>query len=114
VKIFWLNKGLLDKALEEIVQRMGRDVESIRKIILFGSQAEHRATPFSDVDILIILNKTDKPFLDRSAPFRDYFLELGLDTDIFVYTEEEFKKSSFLKVIKEGRYKVLFERDAGQ
>lgn len=52
VKVFWLDKELLDKTLREIVERVSKTFREIKKIILFGYQVENRATPFSDVDIL--------------------------------------------------------------
>ena len=110
VKVFWLNRELLFKKLEAIVEELSQDFEQIRKIILFGSQARGDSTPFSDVDILLIVDETDKSFSDRTSFFQEYFFELGLDTDIFVYTEKEFEKSSFKKNIKNQGYRVLFER----
>lgn len=109
VKVFWLNRELLFKRLEEIAKKLSGDFNQIRKIILFGSQAKGTSTPFSDVDILLIIDKTDIPFLDRASSFQEYFFELGLDVDIFVYTEKEFEKSS-LKNIANQAYRVLFER----
>jgi predicted nucleotidyltransferase len=57
------------------------------KIILFGSSIRGETDKFSDLDFIII-QKTDKPFLQRllDAPL------LPVKADIFVYTPEEFER----------------------
>lgn len=43
----------------------------------------------SDADILIVVRGSDTPFIDRASRFRDYFADIGLGVDLFVYTEQE-------------------------
>jgi predicted nucleotidyltransferase len=62
---------------------------SVEKILLFGSAATGRATPASDVDIIIIVTTCENRFIDRAADFIDYFSEIDLSVDIFVYTKDE-------------------------
>jgi len=110
VKVFWLNKELLKERLKSIAEEIGSKFRNIKRIILFGSQSEDRATPFSDIDILIIVDKEEKSFLKRSDPYIEYFQNLKLDTDIFVYTEEEFKRSPFANVTEKQKCRILFTK----
>lgn len=50
--------------------------------------------------------------LNRSLPYEEYFSDLGLAVNIFVYTEEEFQKSSFNKTLTEKKSKILFDRNS--
>lgn len=43
----------------------------------------------SDADILVVLRDSETPFLDRAALFRDYFNDIGVGVDLFVYTQQE-------------------------
>ncbi|MGQ9630076.1 MAG: nucleotidyltransferase domain-containing protein [bacterium] len=88
VKVFWLNRESSNRELVAIAQKLGDEDRNIKEIILFGSQAEDRATPFSDIDILILVEREDAPFGDRPLRYIDFFSGLGLDIDIFVYEEE--------------------------
>lgn len=57
---------------------------------LFGSFAEGKAGPWSDLD-LVVVQRTDAIFVERSRGFQD-LLDLGLPVDVLVYTPEEFAK----------------------
>ena len=63
--------------------------EAVGRVVLFGSVASDRAVPSSDADLLVVVRACDAPFLDRAALFREYFLDLGVGVDLFVYTERE-------------------------
>ena len=58
------------------------------QVVLFGSVASGRAVPSSDADILVVVRDSDTPFLDRAALFRDYFSDIGVGVDLFVYTQQ--------------------------
>lgn len=60
----------------------------VQEAYLFGSYAQGKATAWSDLDLLIVMD-TDHPFLERSSRFSDLF-ELGVPIDILVYTPGEF------------------------
>lgn len=96
------------------ISEFGRNIGiefNVRKVILFGSYAEGKATEDSDVDLLIIA-----PFEGRSA---DESVKIRMKLrpkfplDIIVRRPEEIKKrlemgDSFIKeIIEEG--KVLYE-----
>jgi uncharacterized protein len=57
------------------------------KIILFGSAVRGDSDQYSDIDLLII-KKTDQPFLRR---LKDFPI-LPIRSDVFIYTPEEFDR----------------------
>lgn len=79
---------------------------------MFGSLARRQATPASDADILIVLNRSRLPFLERSP---HYALDgCGVATDLLVYTRAEMERmreegNLFLRQV-EGECCVLWRR----
>lgn len=65
----------------------------MEEVVLFGSAAEGRALPSSDVDLLIVVSQADQPFLHRPARFAGHFRKVGLAVDLFVYTREEVRQA---------------------
>ena len=106
VKVFWLNRKVLLERLKSIAHKIIADDRNVESVVLFGSLAENRATPFSDIDILIIVSYSHKRFIDRPLDFIDYFKDLELNVDLFVYTKEELDKSPLFKnsVLSKGKY----------
>ena len=83
-----------------------------KKAILFGSCAQQKNDPRSDIDLLIIDNE-ELPYLKRLDKYYSELVDiLQKPLDIFVYKESEYssmKNSFFIKRIdKEGI--VLYER----
>ena len=89
VKVFWLARNLLKSRIRRAARNLGRDHEAVSQVVLFGSVASDRALPSSDADILIVVRDSDLPFIDRASRFRDYFTDIGIGADLFVYTEQE-------------------------
>jgi predicted nucleotidyltransferase len=94
----------IEKLLEKI------KTQDVDKVILFGSSRNDPIEKRSDLG-LIVVQKTDKPFLERLDEWYTY-LRPGTAIDILVYTPEEIDDlrswNSFLKTaLTEG--KVLFE-----
>jgi len=89
VKVFWFDKKLLTNQISEAVKRLVSERPDVKKVILFGSVAEKRATPASDVDIVIIVEDSSQRFLDRPLPFSKYFQDIGLGVELFIYTQKE-------------------------
>jgi predicted nucleotidyltransferase len=83
----------------------------VKRVILFGSVTENRATPASDVDIVIVVTESTRSFHDRSPEFIAYFKDIGLGTDIFVYTQSEITENDiplYSTALEHGR--ILHER----
>lgn len=113
VKVFWLNKELLETNILNAVNTLVDNRLEVKKVILFGSIAENRGLPSSDVDILIVVKESKDRFLDRALCFQSYFEDVGLGVDLFVYTEEEITKHNIPLVnsaMKKG--KILFKRES--
>ena len=111
VKVFWLNKELLQRNITAAVKDLVLECPEVEKVVLFGSVADSRETPLSDIDILIVISDSQYRFLDRAQFFRKYFQDIGLGTDIFVYTRKEIAQEGLLlakSALKRG--KVLFEK----
>ena len=89
VKVFWLDRNLLKSRIRQAVRNLSLQHEEVVQVVLFGSVASDRAVPSSDADILVVVRDSDTPFLDRAALFRDYFSDIGVGVDLFVYTQQE-------------------------
>lgn len=110
VRVFWLDKDLLNRKLRESADRIVGAFPQVREVILFGSILEDRATSRSDIDILIVVDKADRRFIDRPLDFKRYFNNIGMGVDIFVYTEEEIKKGSRIAQEAFNKGHRLFKR----
>ena len=93
VKVFWLDRSLLKSRIMQAVTKLSRAHEAVTQVVLFGSVASDRAVPSSDADILVVVRDSDTPFLDRASLFRDYFADIGMGVDLFVYTQQEVASS---------------------
>jgi predicted nucleotidyltransferase len=80
---------MVDSYLNEIV-RVLKQYEPER-IVLFGSRVRGEADEHSDYD-LVVIKRTDRPFLDRLRDMVPYLVELARPVDILVYTPEEFDR----------------------
>jgi len=107
VRAFWLEQEILIEEINKIARKLGEGDGNILKIILFGSLAERRGTPGSDADILIILKKDDKAFINRIPEWREKF-HLNFPIEVFPYTERELDTTLVSEALKKGI--VLFER----
>lgn len=110
VKVFWLNKELLKDRIKKAAEKLAKENSIVERVVLFGSVSQDRPTAFSDVDILIVVRHSDKRFIDRADDFISYFENIGMNVDLFVYTNKEAESGSdFLdKAISKGR--CIFSR----
>jgi len=90
VKVVFADKDKVLRQLKDYAEKLKRTSPEVEKIGLFGSYATETFGPASDVDLLIILRKSSKRFLDRIP---DYLPEnLSVACDVFPYTSKEIEK----------------------
>jgi len=107
VKTFWLDKDYIRHQLSTAADILKSDGNVLR-IVLFGSFAQDRAVPGSDLDILIVLQSDSRRFIDRIPEYLDAFSEIGIGVDVFPYTVKELDNPVARNALENG--KVLFER----
>ncbi len=104
-------KEELQRELEEITNRLVKTFNP-EKIILFGSYAWGKPDEDSDLDLLVIIPKSDLPVTKRATMAYHCLHGLTIPKDIFVYTHEEVEKkqkvyaSLVSQIFEEG--KVLY------
>ncbi len=87
VKVISLNRERAREQVRAAVRRLASRRPEIRRAVLFGSLARGDAVPGSDADVLLVLEKSTKAFMQRIS---DYELSLSsIGVDVFPYTEEE-------------------------
>jgi predicted nucleotidyltransferase len=107
VKTFWLDKDYIRHQLSTAANALKAD-RNVLRIVLFGSFAQDRAVPGSDVDILIVLQSDCRRFIDRIPEYLDAFSDIGIGVDVFPYTVDELDNPVARNAMATG--KVLFER----
>jgi predicted nucleotidyltransferase len=98
--------------LQEVVRRVRRDFNP-QRILLFGSHADGRPMPDSDVDLLVVMESNQRAAA-RSATVAKALLDIPFPMDILVRTPDEIRHrleigDHFIREILE-RGEVLYER----
>lgn len=112
VEVTWLDRPAVLEATRKAVQALALRRPEVLRIILFGSMARGDAVPGSDVDLLIVLTESDRPFLERISQYRPTGIPIGVD--VFPYTDQELTKmleedNGFIKqALEDGT--TLFDR----
>lgn len=92
VRILSVDYPALKDTLLEAASEIKKTDRSVVQILLYGSFARGNYTPLSDVDILIMVDNTDIPFLCRKEAYSRYFFSIPFDVNILVYTADEFNR----------------------
>lgn len=101
------------ETIEEVKNRLVKTYNPIA-IYLFGSYAWGTPTEDSDLDLLIVVDKSDEKSYKRPIPGYDALFGLGVPKDLIIYTKEEFDQRSkdittlCYKIEKDG--KVIYAR----
>jgi len=90
VKVFFADKQKVLSELSDYATKLKRMHPEVVKVGYFGSYATDTYGPASDVDLLIILKRSSKRFLDRIPDYIPDNLSVGCDC--FPYTAEEIDK----------------------
>ena len=102
VTIYSIDESIIWQALQDLTKSLSVR-EEILAIILFGSLARDRFGVGSDVDVLILWQDSDRPFLDRIVLYRPQ--RFPVDIDVFPYTLAEYQQGQPLvrQALAEGR-----------
>ena len=101
VRVFWLDQERLIQEIHTVSRRVGEADENVLKIVLFGSLAERTGVPGSDADILILLNESDRPFLERIEEWHEKFV-LDFPVEVFPYTAKELNNPLVQEAMERG------------
>lgn len=89
VKVRFINVNEVIEELRSIARKILKKDPNVIGIYLFGSLAKGNCIPASDADILIMLNRGEKRFIDRIPRFLRHFLNAPIAVDVFPYTKKE-------------------------
>lgn len=108
--IYSVDEDMVAQALEQFVSAC-RQRPEVLAVVLFGSLAGDRFGVGSDVDLLLILEDSPLPFLDRIPVYRPE--RFPVDVDVFSYTLEEVQSGHpvALEALRTGL--VLWQRTEG-
>ncbi len=104
---------ITEQQIAEVAQRIAQTFKP-EQVILFGSYAWGQPTPDSDIDLLVVMEDSDRP-ARRSARIARALLDIPFPMDILVRTPEEIQHrlrigDCFIQeIIQRGQ--VLYERD---
>jgi predicted nucleotidyltransferase len=99
---------LSEATLTEITRRLVAAYQP-EQVVLFGSHAWGEPDESSDVDLLVVLSKSDEPAYRRAAAGYRSLFGVGVPCDVWVRTREEVLREAPLsttlthKIIREGR-----------
>jgi predicted nucleotidyltransferase len=111
VKVVWLDRDRLVRDITSAVRTLAEAHPEVSRAILFGSAASGRATPKSDVDLVLVVDDTDERFIERPGKYLPSFDGLGLGVDIVVYTAQEAAAGNIsLLGVAERTGRIVFER----
>lgn len=102
VKVVWLDRLEAVRRVREAGRNLVMAHPEVIGVYLFGSLAEGRAVPGSDADILILLERSERRWIDRPLEFYPYFENAGIGVDLFCYTIEEADRTPLARRALEG------------
>lgn len=91
----FLDRDKTIDSLRALARKVRSDDSTVESVVLFGSLATGNCTPRSDADILIVLSRSNRRFVDRIGDFLIKFIDAPVATDIFPYTHEELDRTPF-------------------
>ncbi len=63
VEVLSLDKEELKRQLRKVAQKIKLDHPEVREMIVFGSFLKDNYTPYSDIDVAIVVEKSKKKFI---------------------------------------------------
>ena len=96
----WPDAKTVDAAARRWVEKVMRDRKDVFRVGYFGSYARGDWGVGSDLDLIIILKSSERPFEKRSTEWN--VTELPVPADVLVYTKKEwesFSKTRFYQTV---------------
>lgn len=85
----WPDAGTIDRAVRRWASKLVQNREGVLRIGYFGSYARGDWGVGSDLDLIIILESSNQPFMRRGREFDA--TELPVPADVVVYSKEEWQ-----------------------
>lgn len=89
-RVAYFDNVAVRHALAEYVRFITARHPEIEEIVLFGSLVAGTPVPGSDVDLLLVLEESDRMFRDRIPTFLPSGFPVGMD--VFPYTRGEIER----------------------
>jgi hypothetical protein len=96
-----VDEALVRRSMDEFAARLMSIHPEIDEIVVFGSFARGTYAPGSDLDVFIVLSRSEKSIRDRIADFLPGPFPVGMD--LFPYTREEVAARSDSPLLAEVR-----------
>jgi len=96
------------RSVDEYARRLFAEHPEVEEVVVFGSFAKGNYAPGSDVDILIVLSDSARPFRDRIPELLPGAFPVGLD--LFPYTRAEIASRlspGFLAAVEASDWRYL-------
>ncbi len=87
VRIRYLDRAAVEEALREYLGDLAARHPELERAVVFGSFARGDAVPSSDVDLLLVLDRSELSFLHRIPIYMPSRFPVGVD--VFPYTRGE-------------------------
>lgn len=85
----WPDAPTVDRALRRWAEGVGCRHPGVLRIGYFGSYARGDWGVGSDLDLIVIVASSDRPFVRRAAEWDT--TDLPVPADVFIYTQEEWQ-----------------------
>ena len=90
VRVHSLDRERVLAALRALAATMAEQRPEVQEVRLFGSLARGTRNPYADADILVILDRSDVAFRDRSPVYKP--VGAPVPTDVLVCTQDELEQ----------------------
>lgn len=100
----WPDAHAVDQAVRQWAEKVVRNREDVVRIGYFGSYARGDWGVGSDLDVVIVVQSSERPFQRRASEWDA--TELPVPADVLVYTEAEWQS-----LTPPGRFSQMMRRE---